>query len=108
MGRLQSTGKRISEMAEHPNLSFRTPNATALALNSAFRSSARAALLWPQIAFDAVLVQFFAKPLQAGVTTTLWSLEDMVRIVEEWEAAEEKRGWRIARKPGTFRAGARC
>jgi hypothetical protein len=43
-----------TEMAGHPNLNFRTPSATALALNSAFRSSERAALLWPQIGFDAV------------------------------------------------------
>jgi hypothetical protein len=43
-----------TETAAYPNLYFLTPSATALALNSAFRSSERAALLWPQIAFDAV------------------------------------------------------
>lgn len=42
-------------MAGHPNVGFRTPSATALALNSAFRSAERAAALRPQIVFEAVL-----------------------------------------------------
>src|SRR5216683_5828829 len=41
-----------TKMAGHPNLGFRTPNATALALNSAFRSSEHAAVLWSQIVFE--------------------------------------------------------
>jgi hypothetical protein len=28
--------------------------------------------------------------MEAGVTDRLWSLEDMVGIVDEWEAAQEK------------------
>jgi hypothetical protein len=27
--------------------------------------------------------------MEAGVTDKLWSLEDMVRIVDEWEAREK-------------------
>jgi len=28
--------------------------------------------------------------MAAGVTETLWALEDVVRIVDEWEATKEK------------------
>jgi hypothetical protein len=28
--------------------------------------------------------------MAAGVTTTLWSLEDIVRIVDEWEARQKE------------------
>jgi hypothetical protein len=44
----------VTEMAGHPNLQFLTPSASALALESAFRASERAATLWSQIGFDAV------------------------------------------------------
>jgi hypothetical protein len=30
--------------------------------------------------------------MEAGVTETLWSLEDMVRIVDEWETARKVKG----------------
>ena len=30
--------------------------------------------------------------MQAGVTDTLWSLDDMVRIVDEWEASQKNGG----------------
>jgi hypothetical protein len=60
-----------TETAGHPNVVFTTPSATALVLNSAFRSSERAAVLWPQIVFDGVLtpegsgtsVQLSAQPV---------------------------------------------
>lgn len=28
--------------------------------------------------------------MAAGVTDTLWSLDDMVRIVDEWEASQKE------------------
>ncbi len=29
--------------------------------------------------------------MEAGVTKTLWSLEDIVRIVDEWEASQKSK-----------------
>jgi hypothetical protein len=71
-----------TEMAGHPNLSFRTPSATALALNSAFRSSERAAVLWHQIAFDATKT-----PHRSGTSVRLLDMPLLFDYFEECLAA---------------------
>jgi hypothetical protein len=71
-----------TEMAGHPNLGFRTPSATALALNSAFRSSERAVVLWPQIEFDTTQT-----PQGSGTSVRLLDMPVLFDYFEECLAA---------------------
>jgi hypothetical protein len=71
-----------TETSNHPNLVFRTPNAAALALQSAFHAAERAAALWPQIAFDQVQT-----PEGKGEGVALASMPILFDYFEECAAA---------------------
>jgi hypothetical protein len=67
-----------TETADHPDFMFRTPNAAALALQSAFHAAERASALWPQIAFDEVQT-----PEGKGESVTLASMPILFDYFEE-------------------------
>jgi hypothetical protein len=71
-----------TETADHPDFMFRTPNAAALALQSAFHAAERASALWPQIAFDEVQT-----PEGKGESVALASMPILFDYFEECATA---------------------
>jgi hypothetical protein len=68
--------------AQHPLLSFITPNAAALALDAGFRSADRASILWSQVVYQKTIT-----PEGPGSSVTLEHLVALFDYFEEAQAA---------------------